>query len=90
MENIRAASESVVEQRIKGKGKGKEILYRYAGEIVEGETEPVPRDPRKLIGVKKLTTSRPARNEFHEVRYEVRDLVVCSSVIWPTKWRISV
>jgi hypothetical protein len=57
------------DDRIKGKGKGKEILMRYDGEVVEGEPEVVLRDPRKVPGFKKLVNLRPGRGEFHEVRY---------------------
>ena len=56
-----------LEPRINGKGKGKETITRY-GEAIEGEVAPVPMDPRKGSGFKK----RPAREAFHEVKYEVR------------------
>ncbi|KDQ56890.1 hypothetical protein JAAARDRAFT_304481 [Jaapia argillacea MUCL 33604] len=54
------------EQRIKGKGKGKEILYRYAGEVVEDEPEVEVRDPRKVEGYK----PKSLRDTFHELKYE--------------------
>lgn len=88
IEKIRASASvsALEEQRIKGKGKGKEIVYRYAGEVVMDETEPAVRDPRKLIGVKKMTSLRPARNELYEVKYEVRGLVLCRILIhWPNE-----
>jgi len=59
------------EPRIKGKGKGKEILSRFDGEVGEGEPEVVVRDPRKVMGFKKLTSLRPGRGNFHEALYEV-------------------
>lgn len=61
-----------VEPRVKGKGKGKDSLLRYAGEVAEDEQEPVIRDPRKLPGFKKLPNMRPGRPEFYELCYEVR------------------
>ena len=60
------------EDRIKGKGKGKEILMRYDGQVVGGEPEPVVRDPRRVSGFKKPMSLRPGRGEYHEVKYEVR------------------
>ncbi|KAG0704160.1 hypothetical protein DFH29DRAFT_989141 [Suillus ampliporus] len=54
------------EPRIKGKGKGKETLTRYNGEVIEGEPQPTTSDPRKAPGYKK----RPHRDAFHEIRYE--------------------
>ncbi|KAF8153235.1 hypothetical protein B0H34DRAFT_663177 [Crassisporium funariophilum] len=68
----------MVQERIKGKGKGKEMLYRYEGEVV-GPAEPdqgfkeeeiVVRDPRKEIGFKRPPTLRPMRTEFIEIKYE--------------------
>jgi histone-lysine N-methyltransferase SETD1 len=59
------------EHRIKGKGKGKEVLYRYEGEIVEGEHMPPTRDPRKVPGMRRLPPLRPRRGEFHVIKYEV-------------------
>jgi hypothetical protein len=59
------------EHRIKGKGKGKEVLYRYEGEVVEGEHMPPIRDPRKVPGVRRLQPLRPGRGEFHVIKYEV-------------------
>jgi hypothetical protein len=59
------------DDRIKGKGKGKEMLFRYDGEVVESESEVVVRDPRKVPGFKKLVNLRPWRGEFHELKYEV-------------------
>jgi hypothetical protein len=62
----------VTDPRIKGKGKGKEILYRYEGEVVDGEPDIFIRDPRKAYGFKAPKSQRPARNDFHELKYEVR------------------
>lgn len=61
-----------VNQRVK-KGKGKDMrLLRFEGEVLdsEGWKEPVPdpKDPRP----KKLPSFRPLRNEFLELKYEVR------------------
>ncbi|KAI0797390.1 hypothetical protein BC629DRAFT_1581681 [Irpex lacteus] len=48
-----------------GKTKGKELLYRYNGEILEeGEDEPVPWEH------KRATSLRPLRQNFIEVNYE--------------------
>ncbi|KAL6309422.1 hypothetical protein BKA93DRAFT_723765 [Sparassis latifolia] len=58
------------EARVKGKAKGKEILYRYDGEVIEGEHPAVMRDPRKEVKVRKLPTLRPLREEFAPVIYE--------------------
>ncbi|KAF7978752.1 hypothetical protein HWV62_44772 [Athelia sp. TMB] len=41
------STSSQTDARIKGKGKGKEVLYRYNGELVEGEAKIILRDPRK-------------------------------------------
>ena len=59
--------------RVKGKTKGRETLYRYNGEVLkEEEEEPVPRDPRKAGADHKRTSSlRPPRQSFIEVNYEV-------------------
>lgn len=65
-----ASGESSTEPRIKGKAKGKEILYRYNGEVVQGEDEPPVRDPRKDPTVRKLPSLRPKRDVFHEIKYE--------------------
>lgn len=56
------------ELRINGKGKGKVTITRYDGMVIEGETEPAPKDPRKGSGFKK----RLGREAFYEVKYEVR------------------
>ena len=76
----------MVQERIRGKFKGKEALYRFEGEVVPGvgadgmvEEEVVVRDPRKdllrlrnaLNGSAKEKSFRPARNEFHELKWEV-------------------
>ena len=53
--------------RIKMKD-GNETLLRFEGEVVPGEPEVVPADPRKAGGFK-----RPFRTELYEVKYEVRD-----------------
>ena len=62
---------SIAPERLKGKGKGKEMLTRYNGEVIEGEPESVPSDPRKAK-VKRLPPLRPPRTELVEVKYEVR------------------
>ena len=46
---------------------------RFEGEVVPGEPEVVPADPRKVGGFKKQVTLRPFRTELYEVKYEVRD-----------------
>lgn len=56
---------------MKGKGKGKEVLLRYNGEVIEGEHPAVLRDPRKEGRARKLSSLRPQRTEFMEVKYEV-------------------
>ncbi|KAI0772811.1 hypothetical protein BD413DRAFT_603709 [Trametes elegans] len=58
------------EPRVKGKGKGKEIVVRYAGEVIEGEHEAVIRDPRKETRVRRLTPLRPLRTELLPCKYE--------------------
>ena len=71
------------EPRVKGKGKGKEIVVRYNGEVIEGEHEAVIRDPRKETKVKKAPTYRPFRSEVYQVKYEVRVTalsLLCSKV----------
>lgn len=71
VEKIRAVDKdgpTSLEPRINGKGKGKETITRYDGEVTEGEVAPVPKDPRKGSGFKR----RPGREAFHEVKYEVR------------------
>jgi hypothetical protein len=70
LEKIRSVSEQ--QQRIKGKGKGKEIVYRYGGEVVVDEAAPIVKDPRKVPGYKKMTSLRPGRSEMLPVNYEVR------------------
>ncbi|KZT22302.1 hypothetical protein NEOLEDRAFT_1181040 [Neolentinus lepideus HHB14362 ss-1] len=74
IETVRVATsssgESSSEPRIKGKVKGKEILYRYNGEIVDGEDEPVVRDPRKDLSMKRLPPQRSKRETFYEIKYE--------------------
>ncbi|KAG1737512.1 uncharacterized protein EDB91DRAFT_1237881 [Suillus paluster] len=66
IEKIRPTQEGSEQPRIKGKGKGKETLTRYNGEVIEGEPQPTTSDPRKAPGYKK----RPHRDAFHEIRYE--------------------
>lgn len=70
----KAGSGSSDEQRIKGKGKGKEILTRFAGETVPGEPEPIVRDPRKSTTgeiIKRSGTVRTLRSTMYEVKWEV-------------------
>ena len=55
-----------------GKGKGKEIILRYNGEVIDGEHEAVIRDPRKETKVKRLPSMRPVRTELVQCKYEVR------------------
>ncbi|KAI0340456.1 hypothetical protein BDW22DRAFT_1486284 [Trametopsis cervina] len=58
-------------ERVKGKTKGKELLYRFNGEIAEGEEEPAIRDPRKAVGdAKRPVSLRPGRSTYVETRYE--------------------
>ncbi|KAH7882975.1 hypothetical protein F5I97DRAFT_1815193 [Phlebopus sp. FC_14] len=66
LEKIRAAQKDGSELRITGKGKGKETITRYDGEVIEGELEPIPKDPRKVPGFKR----RYGREAFHEIKYE--------------------
>ena len=70
-----------LEPRINGKGKGKETVTRYGGEVIEGEVVPVPRDPRKGSGFKR----RPGRDAFYEVKYEVRHLWYVVPVLFLTR-----
>ncbi|CDO74599.1 hypothetical protein BN946_scf184586.g4 [Trametes cinnabarina] len=58
------------EPRVKGKGKGKEIIVRYAGEVIDGEHEAVVRDPRMETKVKRLPPLRPQRTELLPCKYE--------------------
>ena len=75
-----ASSEAMILERVRGKGKGKEVLYRLEGEVVgpaeadgDGmrEEEVIVRDPRREKGFKKLPTMRPMRTELIDVKYEV-------------------
>jgi hypothetical protein len=94
IEHVRkhAGSAAVVQDRIRGKFKGKEALYRFEGEVVPGigadgmvEEEVVVRDPRKdplklkstLNGSLKERNFRPARSEFHEFKWEVCLVPIC-------------
>ena len=68
-----------MQERIRGKGKGRELLYRMDGEVFDmtgedglREAEVVIRDPRRVDGFKRMPSLRPARNELYEVKYEVR------------------
>ena len=58
--------------RIKTKG-GKETLLRHNGEVVPGEPELIPADPRKAGVFKRQSSLRPFRTELYEIKYEVRD-----------------
>jgi hypothetical protein len=58
--------------RIKTKG-GKETLLRFGGEVVPGEPEVIPADPRKAGSFKKQVSLRPFRTELYEIKYEVRN-----------------
>lgn len=66
LEKIRSSHKDGSEPRITGKGKGKEIITRFDGEVIEGEPEPAPKDPRKEPGFRR----RPGREAFHEAKYE--------------------
>lgn len=66
---------------MQGKGKGKEIILRYNGEVIEGEHEAARRDPRKEAKVKKPPSLRPARPTVVEVKYEVRLPISCACVL---------
>jgi hypothetical protein len=83
LEKVRAApsSSAAIDPRIKGKGKGKEILYRYNGEVVEGEPDIFLRDPRKAYGFKSPKSQKSARNDFHEVKYEVCFYITNSNLL---------
>ncbi|KAG5639744.1 hypothetical protein H0H81_000024 [Sphagnurus paluster] len=65
--------------RIRGKGKGRETLVRWEGEVVEAKGEdgmvedvPVPRDPRKDPQIRRvrLQVARPHREQLYEARWE--------------------
>lgn len=66
LEKIRTSHKDGSEPRVTGKGKGKEMITRFDGEVIEGEPEPVPKDPRKSPSFRR----RPGREAFHEVKYE--------------------
>ncbi|KZT08175.1 uncharacterized protein LAESUDRAFT_697684 [Laetiporus sulphureus 93-53] len=55
--------------RVMGKGKGKEVILRYNGEVINGEHPTVLRDPRKAR-LKKLPSMRSQRMELVPVKYE--------------------
>ena len=85
IEQVRKCAESNagLTERLKGKGKGKEILYRYEGEVlgpdmVDGgnvkEDELVPSDPRKNLSIRRPPLLRKAPSEFLVVKYEVSAL----------------
>lgn len=58
-----------VTDRIKETNKGKtHLIYRYLGETVDGEPRPVPSDPRKATGFRRMTR---IREDFHSLTYEV-------------------
>lgn len=53
------------------------VLYRFAGEVVEGEPAPVPKDPRKEAGFSNSNAKKGRlRTEFHPVSYSVSAEVV--------------
>lgn len=66
LEKIRASQKEGSQPRITGKGKGKEIITRFDGEVIEGEREPECKDPRKAPGCGR----RSGRESFYEVKYE--------------------
>ncbi|KLO12494.1 hypothetical protein SCHPADRAFT_853807 [Schizopora paradoxa] len=46
------------------------VLYRFGGEVVDGEPVPVPKDPRKESGFSSSNVKRGRmRSEFHTVSY---------------------
>ncbi|KAF7292931.1 hypothetical protein MIND_01192200 [Mycena indigotica] len=69
IEHVRSrCTPEVIAERIKGKGKGKEILYRFEGEVIgDEEEEPPVRDPRRLATAK---PPRPPRDVFGIMSYE--------------------
>lgn len=74
LEKIRVSQKEGSQPRITGKGKGKEIITRFDGEVIEGEHEPECKDPRKVPGFRR----RPVRESFHEAKYEVRSHITSS------------
>ncbi|KAF8958959.1 hypothetical protein BDZ97DRAFT_1761764 [Flammula alnicola] len=80
IEHVRnhAGSAAVVQDRIRGKGKGKETLYRMEGEVIAAvgpddgfkEDEPVVRDPRKVKSLKRPNLLRSGRNDFVVTKYQ--------------------
>lgn len=58
------------DERVQGKGKGREVLLRYEGEVIEGEHPAVVRDPRKESKVKRAVCLRPGRSELLPLKYE--------------------
>lgn len=69
-------------ERIRGKGKGKEMLFRYEGEAIRPdpnemgvgemkEDEPVPSDPRNNTSIRRPSLIRKVNTELLPVKYEV-------------------
>ncbi|KAI0052382.1 hypothetical protein FA95DRAFT_1391046 [Auriscalpium vulgare] len=71
IEKVREAGINEAEPRLKGKGKGKEILLRYRGQVIEGEAEVVVRDPRKAEGFKRVRPLRVPHSELIRLTYEI-------------------
>ncbi|KAJ7216625.1 hypothetical protein GGX14DRAFT_359065 [Mycena pura] len=78
IEHVRArSSPEQVTERIRGKGKGREILYRMEGEVMDGaderelcEEEVVVCDPRKVPGFRHPPPLRYPRTDYALVTYE--------------------
>ncbi|KAF8653398.1 hypothetical protein AX16_003970 [Volvariella volvacea WC 439] len=81
IEHVRKhATPAVAQERIRGKVKGREALFRFEGEVVgaglndEGvefaEEEIVVKDPRKNKAFKRPHCIRPFRSEFYRIGYE--------------------
>lgn len=69
-----------VADRIKETNKGKtHLIYRYLGETVEGEPRPMPSDPRKATGFRRMTR---IREDFHSLTYEVCGHWFYSLTLW--------
>lgn len=73
----------MIQDRIRGKGKGKEMLYRMEGETVDEkddgfrEDTPVIRDPRKDKSVKRPMTLRTGKSELVIVKFQVSFYFFC-------------
>lgn len=63
---------SDLSERLKGKSKGRELLYRYNGETLPGESPAVPKDPRKAPGFKR---ANKIREDYYIPTYQVREFL---------------